>query len=219
MSTTITPDTPATSQKTERYLKSQQARVRRGRIVAIAALVWAVATAIKAVLIITNTEMFQITNSRIGSLTHPDTLSHDINMGWAQLTIAVVGIVGALLLLRSPYRHGLGWGVLMVWAIAMTPVLSANLNNIACNDQILNWHMVHTQVEPLGQRLLVYTRTGVNLVGVIWITILNTVLVPPPLTRQALATDVVLPGPSRKPADDEPEVPNLEGEATQGHGV
>nr|NLD41796.1 hypothetical protein [Actinomycetales bacterium] len=162
-----------------------QKRELRGRVVAIAAFLWAAASAVTAVMLLTSGRSDAITN-----------------YGWGQLVLALLGVVGAIFLYRNPYRHGVGWALLLVWAILMIPIISDSRADVALNDQWWNglsfWL---TERIVIGGQTVLYARTGLNVMGLVWIVLINTTVVEPPMKRQAPPTDVILPGPSRK-ADD-----------------
>lgn len=168
-----------------------QKRELRGKVVAIAAFLWAAASAVTAIML--------LTSGRADSIT---------SYGWGQLVLALLGVVGALFLYRNPYRHGVGWGLLMLWAILMIPIISASRADVALNDQWWNglsfWL---TERIAIGGQTVLYARTGLNVMGLVWIVLLNTTVVEPPMKRQEPPTDVILPGPSRKASEAGPLEP------------
>lgn len=155
-------------------------RAQRGRYVAIAAGVWSVASLIAGVVL-----------AITGNVERGDNV-----LGFWQIGLAVLGIVGAILLFLQPYRHKFGYWILMLWAIVIIPVMTTNLDNHAWNDQVFNLTLSLTDTLELGGTQVLYAVTGINFIGLIWIVLLNTVVVPAPLQHRAPSDDVLLPGPS-----------------------
>lgn len=192
------PETAATPRAGQSTAKRREMR---GRLVAVAAFVWALLSVISAIMLLTSGRAENITN-----------------YGRGQLVLAIIGVVGALFLFRNPYRHGVGWGILLLWAILMIPIISASRADVALNDQFWNglsfWL---TERTVIGGQVVLYARTGVNLMGIVWIVLLNTTVVEPPLKRQDPPTDVILPGPSRQ--DSEIGIPQPAGVEGAGGGT
>ncbi|MDO5494504.1 MAG: hypothetical protein Q4G64_02170 [bacterium] len=194
-----TPVNTSASEETTPARTTAQKRELRGRIVAVAAFIWAALGAFSAIQLLTSGRAEAITS-----------------YGWWQLGLAGIGLLGAVFLFMRPFRHGIGWGLLMAWAILMIPIISSSRANVAFNDQFWNglsfWL---TERVVIGNELVMYARTGLNVMGLIWVVLLNTTVVEQPLKRVAPPTDVMLPGPSRK-GTEEAETPEVES-AAAGH--
>lgn len=173
-----TPEERAAARTAELSESSLQ-RQRRGRIVAAAAILFAAAGLVKGIMLLLAND--------------PATVGYS----YGQIALGVMGVVGGLFLLRFPYRNGIGWGILTLWALLMIPVMTTNPDNVACNDQIFNLTGGVTDTLPIGSKNELYAYTGLNLMGLVWVTLINTVVVKPPIKRAELTHDVILPGPSK----------------------
>lgn len=169
---------PQTDDHAAELSKSSAVRHRRGQIVAVAAVVFAVAGLAKGIMLLLEA--------------NPATVGYS----YGQITLGVLGIIGGLFLLRYPYRNGIGWGILTLWSLLMIPVMTSNPDAVACNDQVLDFlkFTVHDYLKVGTSEMNAFT--GVNLWGLVWITLINTVVVLPPIKRAELTHDVILPGPS-----------------------